>query len=298
MHQAKQTVHVPVLLDAVLTYLTPQPGQSYLDVTAGYGGHATAVIKQTQAPERAVLVDRDATAIAALEPWHTSGAQLMHDDFLRAAQQLLAEGRQFDMILADLGVSSLHIDTADRGFAFSRDGPLDMRMDQRGSITAADIVNTYDEAALTTLLHTYGEEHRARTIAKALVASRPFATTRQLAETVARVMPKGARVHPATKTFQAIRIAVNDELELLKKSLPLWLQLLAPGGRLTVISFHSLEDRVVKQLFHEVAGERYDAEYALCTKNPVVANDTEIAFNPRSRSAKLRAVAKINIMTA
>lgn len=292
MHHPKHTIHVPVLLEAVLAYLAPHQGESYLDATAGYGGHAAAVIERTTAPEAAVLVDRDETALEALEPLQAHGARLIHADFLAASEQLAVEGRQFDMILADLGVSSLHLDNPERGFAFASDGPLDMRMDRRSTLTAADIVNTYDEAALAEIIRDYGEEPRAKAVARAIVAGRPFASTQALAETVARVVPRGKRVHPATRTFQAIRIAVNDELGLLEKSLPLWLKLLKPGGRLAVISFHSLEDRRVKQWFQEVSGDRYDTEYDLLTKNPVVADDTETVYNPRSRSAKLRAVCK------
>ena len=167
-------------------------------------------------------------------------------------------------------------------------GPLDMRMDQRAELDAATIVNTYSQAELEEVLHRYGEEPRARTIAAAIVRSRPLTTTTELAAVIAGVMPRGSKVHPATRSFQAIRIAVNDELGQLERSLPLWFQLLQPGGRLAVISFHSLEDRIVKRAFADVAGDRYDADYQLITKRPVVADDTETVFNPRARSAKLR----------
>jgi 16S rRNA (cytosine1402-N4)-methyltransferase len=172
------------------------------------------------------------------------------------------------------------------------DGPLDMRMDQTQTTTAETLVNSLSLDELTRIIKTYGEEPRAHAVAKAIVAGRPFATTQELAETVRSVMPKGSRTHPATKTFQALRIAVNNELELLRVSLPLWFQLLAPGGRIAVISFHSLEDRIVKRAFADVAGDRYDADLSLLTKHPVVANETELVFNPRARSAKLRAAVK------
>jgi 16S rRNA (cytosine1402-N4)-methyltransferase len=196
------------------------------------------------------------------------------------------------VILADLGISSPHLDNASRGFAFGQDGPLDMRMDQGQELTAKLLVNTYSLDNLVRVLRQYGEEPRATTIAKAIIAARPVSTTRELAETIRSVMPKGSKTHPATKSFQAIRIAVNDELELLRASLPLWLQLLAPHGRLGIISFHSLEDRLVKQAFQEVAGDRYDADMTVLTKKPVIADQTELVFNPRARSAKLRAVVK------
>ena len=283
-----QIIHKPVLLKAVLHYLAPARGQSYLDLTAGYGGHATAVRERTHAPEAMTLVDRDRTAIDALDPFKQQGARVWHASFEEASKQLREQGASFSMILADLGVSSLHLDTSSRGFMFSQEGPLDMRMDQRAECTAADIVNGYSQADLEQVLRQYGEEPRARTIAAAIVRHRPLSTTTQLAAAIAAVTPRGGRTHPATRSFQALRIAVNDELGQLERSLPLWTQLLEPGGRLGVISFHSLEDRLVKRFFQDVAGERYDADFRICTKHPVVADDSEIASNPRARSAKLR----------
>ena len=294
MHREPDTRHIPVLLDAVLGTLKPAQGERYLDLTAGYGGHANRVLEQTQAPQHMVLVDRDENAIAALSSFKEQGARLIHSDFYTASQQLVADGQQFDVILADLGISSPHIDIAARGFAFGHDGPLDMRMDQRQGLTAETVVNTYNEADLIRILRQYGEEPRAKAVARAIVEARPLATTVQLAETVRSALPKkfGKGSDPATKTFQALRIAVNDELELLRNSLPLWSRLLAPGGRLGVISFHSLEDRIVKQYFATVAGNRYDTELKPLTKRPIVADEPELVFNPRARSAKLRAVAK------
>jgi 16S rRNA (cytosine1402-N4)-methyltransferase len=291
MHQ-ELNEHVPVLLDAVLHYLDPKAGESYLDLTAGYGGHAAKILGRTDAPSLATLVDRDANAVRALADFGQQGARVMQRDFLSASKLLAEEGKQFDVILADLGVSSPHLDNASRGFAFSLEGPLDMRMDQTQTLTAADVVNIYKAEDLERVLRQYGEEPRARTIAHAIVEARPLATTVELAEVVRKVMPKGSKIHPATRTFQALRIAVNDELELLRASLPLWIELLKPGGRLGVISFHSLEDRIVKQLFTEEAGNRYDAPLSLLTKRPVIADKQELVFNPRARSAKLRAVVK------
>jgi len=203
------------------------------------------------------------------------------------------QGSSFDIILADLGLSSPHLDNASRGFAFALDGPLDMRMDQGQTLDAATVVNSYSAQELERIIRSYGEEPRARAVAQAIVANRPHATTAGLADVVRSVLPKGGKTHPATKTFQALRIAVNDELELLRASLPLWVSLLNPGGRLGIISFHSLEDRLVKQTLAEYAGDRYDADLRLLTKRPVVADNTELVFNPRARSAKFRAAAKI-----
>jgi len=292
MHEQTSNEHIPVLMEAVLQYLAPQAGESYLDLTAGYGGHAAAILERTNAPQKATLVDRDSNAIASLARFAEQGATLVHQDFLSAVRHIVAEGRQFDIILADLGVSSPHLDNASRGFAFGTDGPLDMRMDQSQELNAATMVNTYTVDELTRIIRQYGEEPRAKTIASAIVNARPFTTTQQLADIVRTVMPKGSKTHPATRTFQALRIAVNDELELLRASLPLLPQLLRPGGRVGIISFHSLEDRLVKQAFAEVAGERYDAELRLLTKRPVIADEHELFSNPRARSAKLRAAVK------
>jgi len=279
-------------MDSVLQYLDPQSGESYLDLTAGYGGHASAILERTEAPTQAMLVDRDSNAIAALQPLSTQGVTLVHQDFLSATKALYAEGKRFDIILADLGVSSPHLDNAARGFAFRANGPLDMRMDQSQSLDAATIVNTYATDDLVRIIKQYGEEPRAKRIAEAIVAARPLTTTQDLAEVIRSVMPKGSKTHPATKTFQALRIAVNDELELLRAALPLWAGLLKPGGRVGVISFHSLEDRLVKQAFAELAGDRYDAPLQLATKHPVTADEHELVFNPRARSAKLRVAVK------
>ncbi|HTB48610.1 MAG TPA: 16S rRNA (cytosine(1402)-N(4))-methyltransferase RsmH [Verrucomicrobiae bacterium] len=295
-HQNKNQRHVSVLLNEVLTYLAPQQGESYLDLTAGYGGHATAVLERTKNPAQATLVDRDDKAIQELKKHYgETDIDLRHQDFLSASQELASEGRQFDLILADLGVSSPHLNEGERGFAIQSNGPLDMRMDTRQALTAGTIVNGYDEAKLASLLREYGEEPKARQIVKLIVQARPLDTTGELARVIARAWPGHSRVHPATRSFQALRIAVNDELGLLERSLPLWLGLLKPGGRIVVISFHSLEDRLVKLAWQAVSGNHYDAELRLLTKRPVTANHTELVLNPRARSAKLRAAVKINI---
>lgn len=290
-HTNKQ--HEPVLLAETLQYLDPKAGDSYLDLTAGYGGHAQAILDRTGSLTQATLVDRDQNAIDELTRlFGAKDIDLRHTDFLSASQQLLSEGKRYDVILADLGVSSPHLDVQTRGFSVQGTGPLDMRMDQTQSITASTILNTYSEDQLTEILQKYGEEPKARFIAQQIIQNRPLTTTDQLAGIAAKAWPGYSRVHPATRTFQAIRIAVNDELGLLEKSLPLWIQLLAPGGRIAIISFHSLEDRMVKQALQLHGGNRYDAELTILTKRPVTASAAELVHNPRARSAKLRAAVK------
>ena len=293
-HQEQQNhLHIPVLLEPVLEYLAPKSGESYLDLTGGYGGHAAAVLEKTNNPEHSVLVDRDVNAIRELtKRFEGQGIAIKQADFYTASRDLVEQGRQFDLILADLGVSSPHLNQASRGFSIAQDGPLDMRMDQSQTLTAADIVNTYREDELADLIKRYGEDPKSRQIASLIVNNRPYATTQELAKVVAKAWPGHSKVHPATRTFQALRIAVNDELELLRKSLPIWIDsLLAPGGRIAIISFHSLEDRIVKDALKAASGDRYDAVLQLLTKKPVVGSEHEIVFNPRARSAKLRVVA-------
>lgn len=290
----KEQAHIPVLLNEVLTYLNPREGEKYLDLTGGYGGHAQAVLERTKAPKQAVLVDRDPAAVKTLtERFAKQGVEVRQADFLTASNQLANENKRFDMILADLGVSSPHLNQASRGFSISNDGPLDMRMDTTQELTAEKVVNTYSREELADILRRYGEEPKAQKIAALLVSNRPIQTTKQLANIAAKAWPGHSKVHPATRTFQAIRVRVNDELGLIEKSLPIWIdQLLEPGGRLVVISFHSLEDRLVKQALADAGGDRYDATIQILTKNPVVGSKEEIAFNPRARSAKLRAAVK------
>jgi 16S rRNA (cytosine1402-N4)-methyltransferase len=294
MHQTQYQQHVPVLLNEVLQYLAPREGDSYLDLTGGYGGHAAAVLARTKAPNQAVLVDRDPAAVQTLrETFASKGTDVRQADFLTASKKLAEENKRFNMILADLGVSSPHLNQASRGFSIQQDGPLDMRMDTTQALTAEIVLNTYSEEALADVLKRYGEEPKARKIASLIVRNRPLHTTRELATLAAKAWPGHSNVHPATRTFQAIRAAVNDELGQLAHSLPIWIdQLLAPGGRIAVISFHSLEDRLVKQAFQEAGGDRYDATLKLLTKSPVTGSHEEIVFNPRARSAKLRAAVK------
>ncbi len=286
--------HVPVLLAATLDLLKPIQGEKYLDLTAGYGGHASRFLSETENYSGAVLVDRDENAIASLDAFRQKGVRLLHSDFATAAQRLVDEGEQFDIVLVDLGVSSPQLDRAERGFSFTKSGPLDMRMDQRSEFTAKQLVNTTTEDELTRIITQYGEEPRgvARRIAQAIISNRPLSTTEELATLIERThRGKRKKIHPATRTFQALRIAVNDELGQIERLLPLLPRLLTIGGRVGIISFHSLEDRLVKQYFSDQRQSGYEAELGIVTKKPIDGATYDV-HNPRSRSAKLRVAVK------
>lgn len=286
-------LHVPVLLDATLDALHPIESESYLDLTAGYGGHASAILARTANYSDATLVDRDAYAIGKLETFANQGAELLNLDFVSAAKTLIEQERQFDIVLADLGVSSPQLDQEQRGFSFRFDAPLDMRMDQSQEIDARFVVNTYEASQLATIIAAYGEEPyaQAKKIAEAIVRARPIETTQQLADVVAKtIRGRKKRIHPATRTFQAIRIEVNAELAQVEALLPLLPKLLKTGGRVGVISFHSLEDRLVKTYFASELRAGYEAEL-LPEKKPIHGNIEDV-HNPRSRSAKLRVAVK------
>ncbi len=288
-----QNQHFPVLKDEVLDYLNPSEEEKYLDCTAGYGGHASLVLKRTLNSTKVVLIDRDRNAIEHLHSIFKEGVRIIQKDYLNACRDLNNSNEQFDMILADLGVSSPHLDNASRGFSIRLDGPLDMRMDDTQQLTAEVIVNNYNQDEIAEILHKFGEEPKARKIARLIVENRPIITTSQLAKVVAQAWPGYSKVHPATRTFQALRIAVNSELEQIRQAIPIWIEMLNPGGRIVIISFHSLEDRIVKDLLKEFSGDHYDASLKLLTKKPVVASNEELVINPRARSAKLRAAVKI-----
>ena len=304
--------HIPVMLREVLAMLSPQNAEIYVDGTMGGGGYTRAILDA--APEcQVIAVDRDTTAHAHAAQWGASyGERLrrVHGRFGDLAQHLRAMGiAQVDGIVLDLGVSSPQLDEAIRGFSFRESGPLDMRMDQSQGETAADLCNTLPETDLANLIYTYGEEKQSRRIAKAIVAGRPVQTTAQLASIVASVVPVHPRdkSHPATRTFQALRIAVNHELDELEQVLAACADLLCPNGRLVVVSFHSLEDRIVKtylttQSKPPSAGNRYTPVIAqavfaptfrVLTKSPLLAADDECAANSRARSAKLRAAIRL-----
>lgn len=298
------TPHIPVLLEEVLQLLNPQPGESYFDGTAGYGGHAAAVLERTGQQAPAILVDRDSNAIKYLHErfgLNGSNVRIAHTDYASAAHKAAEEEAKFNMILLDLGVSSPQLDQPERGFSF-KNGPLDMRMGETGK-TAADIVNTTSERELADLIYAYGEERKSRRIAKAIASERPFHHAAQLAETIASAIGRHEDIHPATRTFQALRIAVNEELEQLKTALPILTDILQPGGRIAVISFHSLEDRIVKEFFKQESLDcicppeqpictcDHTASIRILTKRPIPG--TLDSFNPRARSAKLRAAVKL-----
>ncbi len=290
-----EKLHNPVLLSEVLASLSPELGESYLDLTAGYGGHAEKILDVTQNYKDSVLVDRDDFAIDYLQQkFKNTGITILHDDFYSSMLQLLESGKTFDIILADFGVSSPQLDNGDRGFSFKYEAPLDMRMDRRQTLTADYIVNHWSERDLIDIFRRYGEETpgRAKMYARIIVTNRPVHTTKELADLIKGKTRGFSRTHPATRIFQAIRIAVNDELGLIEKSLPLMPKLLRKNGRLAVITFHSLEDRLVKDFFKSESdhGEESTLEVE---KKPITAENMELFINPRARSAKLR-VAKRN----
>ena len=289
-----EKLHNPVLLSEVLATLKPHPGDRYLDLTAGYGGHASKILDATQNYKDSVLVDRDEFAIKELEAKFSPETKIIHDSFYNAMLQLIECGKTFDVILADFGVSSPQLDMEDRGFSFKHEGPLDMRMDRRENKTASDVVNKYSERELADIFIRYGEEKpgRAKLLAREIVHNRPFKTTKELADLILK-KSKYSKTHPATKIFQAIRIEVNRELEQIEKTLPLLPKLLNKNGRLGIITFHSLEDRLVKEFFKEENAHGEESELEIMTKKPITAEKMELVINPRARSAKLRVAKRI-----
>ena len=281
--------HTPVLLEEVLTWLRPQPGGRYIDATFGAGGHTRALLERTSPDGRVLALDQDETAIERgrldLQSFG-SRIEFVKANFRNIAT--IAPDRGFstpDGILADIGVSSMMLDDASRGFSFMREGPLDMRMDREQPLTAADVVNTYGEKQIANIIYELGEERRSRQIAASIVRSRPLTRTTDLTRAVERVMggPRG-RIHPATRTFQALRIFVNDELKSLETFLDSSMDLLGSGGRLVVVDFHSLEDRIVKNKFRAAP-----VPGTVLTRKVITAGDQELKLNPRARSARLRA---------
>jgi len=305
--------HVPVLLPEVLEGLQVRSGASFVDCTAGGGGHSAAILAASAPHGRLLALDADPAAIRRVAerlagPLAEQRLILVQASFDQLAS-IVSEQRfaPVDGVLLDLGVSSFQLETPERGFALLLDGPLDMRFDPQATLSAADIVNHWDERSLADLLYRYGEETQSRRIARYLVHHRPLHTTMELAAAIERAVGgrRGSRIHPATRSFQALRIAVNRELEQLEQVLPQCLQILAPGGRLAVISFHSLEDRIVKHWLQQQARSYvpdarlpqggYEQEPALriVTRKPTGAGEAEVAQNPRSRSAKLRIAEKL-----
>ena len=296
--------HVPVLPQQVLDLLDVKPGGVYVDATLGLAGHASAVLRRLGAAGTLIAFDRDPQAmqlakqrIEALR--EELGPEMPQVRFIErafsAAAEEIAPG-SLDGLLADFGVSSLQLDEAHRGFSFRQDAPLDMRMDTREGVTAGQVVNQMDEEELADLIYEFGEERRSRRIARAIVRARPILTTAELAKVVSAAAPamKGDKLHPATLTFQALRIYVNDELGEIRSLLQSAPSLLKQGGRLVLISFHSLEDRQVKDAFRE--GSKF-GPWEVLTRKPVVADENEQRRNPRSRSAKLRAAVRVQVQT-
>ena len=289
-----EKLHNPVLLSEVLATLKPHPGERYLDLTAGYGGHASKILDVTQNYKDAVLVDRDEFAIKELKAKFPPETKLIHESFYNAMLQLFECGKTFDIILADFGVSSPQLDMPERGFSLKHDGPLDMRMDRRQKKTAADVINKYSERELTELFIKYGEETKGRAamLARTIVHHRPFNSTLELADLIKSKTYGHSKTHPATRVFQAIRIEVNDELGEIEKALQLLPKLLNKNGRVGIITFHSLEDRLAKDYFKEASSHGEESELMILTKRPIIAESEELVINPRARSAKLRAASR------
>jgi 16S rRNA (cytosine1402-N4)-methyltransferase len=310
--------HVPVLLKEAIDFLAVRRGGTYIDATVGLGGHSYEIAKRLGAPGHLIGLDKDPAALKIARQRLTQGPSTARSDsqgesersarddkadwpeitLLHRSFAEIAEGQRpgtIDGILADIGVSSLQLDDAARGFSFQADGPLDMRMDPRSERTAEQVVNHLDERQLADVIYEFGEERRSRRIARAICRSRPIRSTAHLADVIsaaARPMNQAERrIHPATRTFQALRIFVNRELDDLKALLAAAPQILKPGGRIIVISFHSLEDRIVKDAFRD--GAIKDMYYRILTKKPVTASEEESDRNPRARSAKLRAAERV-----
>ncbi len=304
-------MHKSVLLAEVIQVLQPHAAGIYIDGTVGAGGHAAAILEASAPDGQLFGLDRDQSALKLAEQRLAefgSRVHLVHSNFDQFRQVATQHNiPRAHGILLDLGISSMHVDQAERGFSFMADGPLDMRMDPTAGQTAADLVNHLPEKELADLLYQYGEERQSRRIARAIVKARPIRRTRELAQVIAgavggRREGSQGRIHPATRSFQALRIAVNDELVALERALPQAINWLQPGGRLAVISFHSLEDRIVKQYFRQESQDcicppeqpvctcKHKATINIITKRPITPSLQEIDENPRARSAKLRVV--------
>ncbi len=301
--------HVPVLFREVMDAVLPQPGGSYVDATLGAGGHAAGILTASAPDGRLLGIDADPEAVAyarqALKIFEDRAVlQVANYRHLGALAPALGF-EEVDGVLMDLGLSSRQLSDAARGFSFSQDGPLDMRIDRDQGQPAADLVNGLPESELADLFWRYGEERNSRRIARAVVEARPITTTGELASVVSRTVGRREKIHPATRVFQALRIAVNDELEALTQALPQARDLLRPGGRMAVIAFHSLEDRLVKRFYQNEARDclcppeaaicvcEHRASLRVITRKPVRPTDEEVATNPRSRSARLRVAERL-----
>ncbi|HDN04437.1 MAG TPA: 16S rRNA (cytosine(1402)-N(4))-methyltransferase RsmH [Chloroflexi bacterium] len=302
--------HIPVLFHEVLDVLNPVPGGLYVDGTIGAGGHSRGILERSSPDGQLIGIDRDPAALALAGSnlaEFSDRVTLIHGSYVELVSHLNNRNwHTVDGILIDLGLSTMQLDTPERGFSFRFDAPLDMRFDPDQSFSAADLVNEYTREELAEIIFTYGEEKFSRRIADAIIANRPLATTKELAELIKGVVPyTRSKIHPATRTFQALRIVVNNELNALEVFLPAALEVLKPGGRLAVIAFHSLEDRIVKRYFREESKDcicppeipicvcSHKAKIKEISRRPIRPEDSEIDGNPRARSAKLRAVEKI-----
>lgn len=303
--------HISVLYKPILEWLNPQPDGTYIDGTLGLGGHTRGILDASAPTGQVLAFDRDSAAIALVKERlsdYASRLTIAHASYSEMGQVAPANGfPEVDGIVLDLGLSSYQMDTRERGFSFRYDAPLDMRFDQNKGETAGQLLNTRSSDDLADIFWRYGEEKNSRRIARKIFESRPLETTKQLADLIVDLTPKlqGKGIHPATRVFQALRIAVNDELVALEEGLEPAVSLLKEGGRLAVISFHSLEDRIVKRFFKRESQDcicspkgpvcvcGHTATLKLLTKKPIVADSAEIAQNPRSRSAKLRVVQKL-----
>jgi 16S rRNA (cytosine1402-N4)-methyltransferase len=292
--------HVPVLLQDAIRFLNVRPGGTYVDATLGGAGHASLIARQLGREGQLIGFDRDPDALALAQGrLEELGAELgsempewtLHGEEFSALSRHIPEA-SLDGLLADFGISSMQVDTAHRGFSFQAEGPLDMRMNTRRGMTAEQVVNQADEKVLADLIYEFGEERRSRRFARAIVRARPIRTTAQLAKVLLAVAPamKSERIHPATRVFQALRIYVNAEMDEIRTLFEAAPRLLKPGGRLVVISFHSLEDRLAKDALREGARQGI---YEILTRKPVTASEEETNRNPRARSAKLRAAERI-----
>ena len=309
-----ETDHVPVLADEVVALLDPRPGETIVDATFGAGGHAALLAARLRGDGKLIAIDRDPTVAPFFERFRRGTAaktRLLHGEFSTVLEQLAENGVRADAVLLDLGVSSMQLDRPERGFSYAVDAPLDMRMDPSADVTAADVVNDADERELADIFHRFGEERYARQIAKAIVRTRGkerYETTGQLVDTIKAAIPAPARFgegHPAKRVFQALRIEVNDELGAVERALPAAEEMLRPGGRLAVISFHSLEDRIVKRYLRNAEhGCTCPPDFPVCTcgsqptlratpRRAVRPSAAEVARNPRAQSARLRVAVKV-----
>lgn len=308
----QESAHLPVLYHETILALRPQSPGNYVDATVGAGGHAFGILERSSPKGLLLGLDKDQQALSiAREKLKGFGNRvtLCHTSYTLLPDMIRQKGwEKVDGILLDLGVSSIQLDTPDRGFSFNLDAPLDMRFDCSLPGTAADLINNSTEEELSEIIWRYGEERNSRRIARAIIRSKPVETTRELADLIAKVSgPRSSKIHPATRTFQALRIAVNKELEALEEVLPKAVGMLKPEGRIAIISFHSLEDRIVKRFFRQESKDcvcppsqpvctcHHHATLHEITRHPITASIEEISTNPRARSARLR-VAERNLL--